>query len=831
MNQRIKNRAVRSFAWILSGAVCAGSVMPALAASSPDLEKNQSSVSDEKNEAKDTHKEETVYVKLNADGQPKQVIVSDWLKNSSGGGTITDQSDLKDIKNVKGTESFTEDASGEMVWKSGGNDIYYQGTSDKKLPVDVKITYTLDGKEISAGELAGKSGQVTIHYDFTNTTSNIVYINGSKENVVTPFAVVTGLVLPGDRFKNVTVTGGKVISDGSKSVVAAIAFPGLNDSLKLDSLDMTDSIHLPEDIEVTADVTDFSLDMSAMVVTNSIFDELGIDDIDDMDELTDALTELSDASKALLDGCAQLDEGISQLQSSGTPLFEGLDQLKNSTKTLLDGVTELVSGEKQLQSGADALNDGAKSADSGAKTLQDGVEKYTEAVDTLADGVKAYAAGTNTLGSGVSDYMAGAEALCGGIDLLAQQTEALPEGSKALSEGSAAIKAGSDQLVAPETVAALQNGCQSVQDNVAALHDNIVALEEAVKNTNTPENLPTMMTLMKSNFSLLVQNDQQVLNILNNVSGDLDIVDRAKAVAPENIQAKVNGYEQDLQTAITLLDHNIAVENQLIAMINSYTEGGSAGTQKGAADLLEALDGLAKATDPENKESLYAGAALVNAGVHQMIDGNQKLNMYIGQMDESIGTFKDSSQKLYSGIQTLNEGAQKLTESSTKLPEGIQLLNASSNQLLDGVDELLKFNDPLKKGSSDLSFGLDSLYLGTVSLCEGLDAFDAGMSDLNAGGILLADGVDQLSTGGRQMSDGINALAEGSHQLYDGMQTFDSDGIQKLTELMGDEAQTLIERFDAVLQAGRDYETFTGLSENASGSVKFIIETEPVEKE
>ena len=234
-------------------------------------------------------KEQTVYVNADQNGNVEKVIVSNWLKNTDKESTLEDNSELNDITNVKGEESYTQGSNGKLVWAADGNDIYYQGETSKELPVSVKMTYFLDGREISAADLAGKSGKVKIRIDYTNNSSRNAKINGKKETIYTPFMMATGMILPTDTFTNVEVTNGKVISDGNNNIVLGIGFPGLYDSLKLGDLDSFKDKESPDYVEITADVEDFSLALTATVATTGTLNELGLDDIDDLDDLQDSL--------------------------------------------------------------------------------------------------------------------------------------------------------------------------------------------------------------------------------------------------------------------------------------------------------------------------------------------------------------------------------------------------------------------------------------------------------------------------------------------------------------------------------------------------------------
>ena len=232
-----------------------------------DLLDNGSKVSE-----KEIGKEETVYVIADNTGKEQKIIVSDHLINNDDKDTLEDASTLKDIENVKGDEKFTQGADGALTWQADGNDIYYQGKTDRDLPIEMKMTYYLDGEEITPEELAGKSGKVTIRADYTNKEK-------AENGVYVPFAAVTGMML-NKNFTNVEVTNGKVVSDGNNQVVVGFAFPGLSESLDLDSKNLED-VNIPDYMEVTADVKDFSLDMTMTFVMSDILQELDVDqDID-----------------------------------------------------------------------------------------------------------------------------------------------------------------------------------------------------------------------------------------------------------------------------------------------------------------------------------------------------------------------------------------------------------------------------------------------------------------------------------------------------------------------------------------------------------------------
>ena len=228
-------------------------------------------------------KEQTVYVNADEKGAAQKIIVSNHLKNTEGADMLEDSSSLSDIENVKGEETYKEGEDGTILWDADGKDIYYQGESSEELPVEVKMTYYLDGQEIQPEELAGKSGKVKIRIDYLNHSSQKVGEEGKE--VVTPFLMMTGMILPNENFSNVEVTNGKVISDGQKSIVVGIGLPGLGDQLKLDEVEQLEDVEIPDYVEISADATDFSLSMTATVAATGALSELGLDEVGNLDEL------------------------------------------------------------------------------------------------------------------------------------------------------------------------------------------------------------------------------------------------------------------------------------------------------------------------------------------------------------------------------------------------------------------------------------------------------------------------------------------------------------------------------------------------------------------
>ncbi len=276
-------------------------------------------------------KEETVYANLSASGKIKNITVSEHLINDEKLSKINDYSKLTNIKNINGDETFISD-NNKLTWESNGNDIYYQGSTDKELPVSTKIKYYLDGKEISKKDLKGKKGHVKIEVKYINNLSNKV--NG--KTLYTPFVVATETIIPTKGNTNVTVTNGKVISTGVNYAVTGLTSPGLYDSLNISSLQNLDKITIEYDTDKYKSSPIYS------VVTSKIVDD------EDFSKLNDA----------------------SNVFNQVNQLVNGSKQILNGSKSLLDGTNELKNGTEKLNNGASSLNSGINSAYDGANQIK-----------------------------------------------------------------------------------------------------------------------------------------------------------------------------------------------------------------------------------------------------------------------------------------------------------------------------------------------------------------------------------------------------------------------------------------------------------------------------
>ena len=640
-------------------------------------------------------KDETVYVKVDDAGNQKDVAVSDQLKNISSLGTIDDVSDLKDIKNVKGDETYSEN-NGKLVWQGDKKDICYQGTTTKKIPVGMKVTYELDGKKVSADDLEGKSGHLKIHYEYQNTSAD--------SGKYTPFLMATGLLMDGEKFSNVTVDNGKVISDGDRDIVIGMGLPQLKEQLTSVS-SKVDDLDIPDSFTVEADVTDYEKVEAVTVATNEVFNEVGTDKFDSLDELKDSMTELQDASNKLVSGSGELKDGLDTLLSSSGTLVSGIDQLASGGNTLAGGTGSLVSGMQSAKTGSSQLA-------GGVKALSDGVSGMQAQV---SDGVK-------DLSNGVSSVQAGVETIHGIAEQADKGVDSAKDGAKGLCAGleTASKSAGE---IATAASAALGRNQQTVQVEQQQ--------EVTVDNSDIYKQIADLAKQMTD------ENDKAAVeNVLNQIS--------ATKTQTVDVQAEVeveNPYVTALKGIASGAD---ALSKQLSA--NGEIGGGAAtlygtlSSTKGAT-VKAATAGLSGALASDG--SLQRGISLLQSGVGEM---GTKLGAGTNELLSGIGTLQEGADSLNSGLGTLASGASQLNSGAGTLSTGLNTLQSSTGALVSGVEQL-------DSGAAELNSGmiqfneegiekLVSVFDGDVDslLDKANELLDASKEYKNFSGI--ADGMD-----------------------------------------------------------------------------------------
>ncbi len=613
---------------------------------------------------KEIGKEETVYVIADSTGATEKIIVSDHLINNDDKKTIEDISTLSDITNVKGDETFSQEGK-RVVWQADGNDIYYQGTGTEETPVSQEITYYLDGKEIAPEELAGKSGKVTIRFDYTN--------HEKVGDVYVPFVAISGLVL-NDGFSNVEVTNGKVIADGNREMVIGYTLPGLKESLKVSDDDFDGDVTIPEYFEVTADVENFSLDMTMTVVMNAT-NFISAEGEDDASSLEEQLDTLIDATSQLQEGSAKLADGVDTLQ-------EKLGEFQSGMNTLADGVSSLQSGTGTLADGAATLNTSAQAISNGIATLD------------------------NTLRTPLTDE------------------EKSAYSAQAVASVDASFAPGTDTYnmiynAAKQSFADAMNGSTST-----------IAASLATDASGNPT------ALYQALFAVV---SEQAF-VQNAATAGMDVTTLSVA----DYQSYLNSFRTSNQAAI---------HEQVMASIGAIASGVTSGIAAQGADSTAAsvVGACQSASEQAAATALVTGIETTKSSIASSIEATQA-NGY----------------SLVTGAAALSAGTQSLAEKVPELVNGVNALNEGAGKLKDGTGAIV---------------------------------------------------------------DGVGTLGKGAHELADGIVTFNEEGIEKIVNAYNGDIEPLMDRLQAVLDAGEDYQSYTGVADGVNGSVKFIYKTDAIKVE
>jgi putative membrane protein len=708
-------------------------------------------------------KDETVYVLTGADGSVKKIIVSDWLKNELGSASVADKSDLSDIENVKGDESYTINGDNMTVWDAQGNDIYYQGNIQKELPVGLSVRYYLDGKSVSPEELKGKSGKVTIRFDYENRQYETVQINGVNQRIYVPFAMLTGMILDNDTFQNVQITNGKLVNDGDRTVVVGLAFPGLQENLNLSR----DDLSIPDSVEITADVTNFSLGMTVTLACNDLFSQLGNVDLTSLDS-TSALDQLTGAMDQLLSGSSSLYEGLS---------------------TLLDKSSELVSGVEELAQGAAAIKSGADSVDDGAAQLKAGLADLSSGLNTLSANSEALNSGAKQVFNSLLETAA-TQIRAKGLNVpdltIENYAEELNTLIKSLDETTVyetALKQVTDAVEAQRPVIT-----QKVTEAVRQQVETKVAA--AVRQQVTEEVTAAVQQQVTATVTDTVQQQvaEQVIQAAANMSkADYDAA-VAAGIIPQQTQDAVNAAIQaqmDSEAVQSKIAENVSAQMVSEAVQSKITEN---------IDTQISSEAV-QATITENTD-----AQMQTEAIQATIQQQTEL-----QVQKAISE-NMASDAVQSQLKKASEGAQTLIA-----------LKASLDDYNTFYLGLLTYTG----GVDDAAAGANALYAGADQLKD-------GTAQLRAGAAQLYNGVLQLQDGTPALVSGVTQLKDGAMQLSEGLQQFNRDGIQKLVNLLQNDVGDLSARVQATIDVSKDYRSFAGISDDAEGQVKFIYRTDEI---
>ena len=546
-------KSLRFASAALALTLAAGCAMPAFAAGKSSFSKS-----------------ETVYAVMNGDGSIKSTTVSEHLYSASGLANVTDKTTLTDIQNTESDAEFTQNGE-ELVWNTNDTDVYYKGNTDKALPIDVKVTYALDGQEAALEDIIGKSGHLTVTVNLKNNETDTVNVNGKDRTIVTPLITAVGVILGGDA-SNVTAEHGMIESAAKSSVAAFVTLPGVKDSLSGLLPDEVDSIedYLQDTVTVEADVEDFTCPqvMVACATSTAALGTSNVFDLSSINDLTDGINQLNDAMSQLMDGASQLVDGTSQLAGGVLALLDGANTLNNGAAALNDGLGQLTNGLDTLSANNAALN-------AGAQQVADGV--LASANKTLKEG-------------GLIDE-----------DMTWSNYEAVIDNILTMNDKT--LAAGRKKMV------------RTIWEQAPSFKDSQLDLALYLSATKTNHDLEAALKLMQ-NF------DASML------TGALEMVTNADAKNTIHEELKYQVENSQDMADVRALKTSLSQIQFFVSSVNQYT----AGVQTAADGAHSAKDGSAQLA--AGTKTLYDGVNTLNTGAGQLNDGAGQLNDGLNQFNE-----------------------------------------------------------------------------------------------------------------------------------------------------------------------------------------------------
>lgn len=776
---------------VLLSAVMAGSMMPV-------------TVFAQSNDENPTEKTETVYSVLNSDGSISDTIVSSWLHDEDGINNIKENLNLTDVKNIKSNEKPSKDGN-TYTWNANGNDVYYEGTATKQLPVSVKIRYELDGQEISANDIQGKSGHLKLTISFTNNYSQVKNING-KSIVIHPSYLAGGMLnMSTGKFSNVKCESGKIVNDGTNEMLAFANIPGLNETLKSAGLDkVNNQLGISDDVTVEADVNDFDLGSIMVGMTNEIDLNQELGEIGSVSELTDGIDQLIEADNQLIDGSKQLYDGTTQLKEQAAPLTGSSDQVRQ----LSAGAIQLNDGVKALQTGISQYTAGASAINEGVNQLY-GIPQNTQLIQQNVN--------TNLVG-GLEDLTANLNAVKMGIN----QKMETPDMEKLGKQLDSALVVINELDTILQRDFGIINQMDTTLKSVQSTIDSLPTLQKNLEAAETE-----VMQAQQKNTDAYKANEQTIADAQGNL-------DKAKRQLEASIQSSIDA----LNTAKSALVAS-AVTTQQDENGNTVTVQGNVDT-KAIDEQIEALNAqMASINNIENVGDLTSFT--------DMTGSFEKLNATLKGLNDSVQTVSGTVSKSKDAIKQLQDDVNTSKVDIGKLQVATKDLNFES--LSSAKTDINKYMNRLIEGSNNLTAGAKTLNETLKTLTEaskdGIDKTKAGTTQLTSNNATLNGGASALSdaTGTlagqsgtfNEMADGLDTLGKafetlnsGAKQFYEGNEQFKSEGLDQLKEKVDlgvGELETLQSVMDEIKAMNKEYASYSGAPEGATVTSRYVFRT------
>lgn len=777
------NHTVKVVGSVLLSAVMAGSMMPV-------------TVFAQSNDENPTEKTETVYSVLNSDGSISDTIVSSWLHDEDGINNIKETLNLTDVKNIKSNEKPSKDGN-TYTWNAKGNDVYYEGTATKQLPVSVKIRYELDGQEMSAKDMEGKSGHLKLTISFTNNYSEVKNING-KSIVIHPSYLAGGMLnMSTGNFSNVKCESGKIVNDGTNEMLAFANIPGLNETLKSAGLDkVNNQLGISDDVTVEADVNDFDLGSIMVGMTNEIDLASELGEIGSVSELTDGIDQLIEADNQLIDGSKQLYDGTTQLKEQAAPLTGSSDQVR------------------QLSSGAIQLNDGVKA-------LQTGISQYTAGASAINEGV-------NQL-YGIPQ---GAAAISSGMNTKGKSGFSMVEASSTLRKGLDQLNSVAAGISAESYYNSLMDNVKTAEAGVTKLQNEVLAptktelgnLGDVLKKASSSLSGLSTLVGQLSSVEAAIEQDQDTVSSNN----DIVTANNKKIESVKETKNKLNEAISSLKAARDTLKASGTEENpvdtsdldsKIASLETAYNNIGNVDDMQKLDDLTEFNKQLKNM--PELLTTLKGTIDTVNGYMVSADESVGKLEGYLNtaseklaSMETLLGDSKGDMEKMQAMIPTLQRNIDQLDQLANGVDAGVQSVNENIGKLSSQSQAAV---DTLKAGTTQLTSNNATLNGGASALSDATGTLAGQSGTFNE----MADGLDTLGKA-------FETLNSGAKQLYEGNEQFKSEGLDQLKEKVDlgvGELETLQSVMDEIKAMNKEYASYSGAPEGATVTSRYVFRT------
>lgn len=547
-------------------------------------------------------KDETVYTNAKSNGEQYQTIVTDHLINEEDEKLLKDMTNLLNIENTSGDEKFTQEGE-SLVWEADSNDIYYKGETNQELPVKLNIKYELDGKEISSDEIAGKSGKVKITISFENKEEHEVQINGKTEKMYTPFVVATGTYINNDNNKNIEVTNGKAIDDGSKTMVVGLTFPGMQESLNIDK----DTLEIPTSIEITMETTNFEMNNIINYTTPKLIEDSELDIFSKLDDIYSKVETLQSASK----------------------------QIENGAKTLSDGTTTYVEKSEEFNQALNKFSNGVSSANTSYSSIDTGIKNLNAQVPDLTSGTKSLSDNLGAVNNGVktmSDMLDGSQ----------ESMNNLKSGAQSVSGGLTQLSTAMKTTDYTEQINQINKQIATNQNMIKTLTATTEQLNKVLEDTTLSEAavqaIKAQVTANQSTITTLTADNAYLNNMITSLNTS---------------NTQISGLKQQVDTlAKGASDVSDGVNGLLkqVGALNTNIKGLYTNTGKMAAGA--------------NK--LYQGTLGLEAGTTKLAQGSEQMKVGLSTINTSSQALYSANNQLVEGAKTIQSGASELAEGTAE---------------------------------------------------------------------------------------------------------------------------------------------------------------------